>query len=170
MIEKKEFDLKEANMEVKNLTEKWNELYKVGDVFVNDKKTIEEQISKIEAAAISSEDKKELLKELQNSLKVLEEQYKKEVITNQEKIKGELDKKVAEIGEAEDDWMEQAANVEALAMEKATDVNFTNAHSKAQEKIETLKKLREHILERKEDFTSDGDAQSSKVKVLKKTL
>ena len=87
MIEKKEFDLKEANMEVKNLTEKWNELYKVGDVFVNDKKTIEEQISKIEAAAISSEDKKELLKELQNSLKVLEEQYKKEVITNQEKIK-----------------------------------------------------------------------------------
>ena len=164
MFEKRKLDFKEISKEAEEQFERGNELQKLGEKFLEDKKKINEQIEKIEDLPISFEDKKEVLSKLIDSLKVLEKQYENDVIKEQEKKKEKMDEQVKEIEETEKELEEQDDSLGSISLERATDVSFDEAESEIQKNIEKLKELRELILETEKEQQNDQEDQSAKIR------
>lgn len=104
---KQEIDYKKIKDVTKELEEKGRRLGKHGEKFLADKKTLEEEIDKVNASVISERDKADIISQLNAAILVLQEEYEEVIVQEEECVHEKMEEQTEQMQEAIDEWKMQ---------------------------------------------------------------
>ena len=105
-------------------------LQELGNQFEAEKGGLEERLERIRAIELPEERKAPLIAEVQSMIAALQAQYDRDVAEAQENAEAGLAEVFARMDAVRDDMKEQAADLQQMRMEAATDVDASNAGQK----------------------------------------
>ena len=142
---------------------KIEELGELGDKFLQDKSTIEERIKKIKELCIPDEEKTVILAEAEDMLRVLEEQYEKDVTEEQKSLSKEAEEDSQEAIERARELEDLSKSLREAKME-ASKVDLRSlTEMTEQERTELLARNAE-IVQRMQKMQADARLQRESIR------
>ena len=114
-------------------------LQELGNQFEAEKGGLEERLERIRAIELPEERKAPLIAEVQSMIAALQAQYDRDVAEAQENLETELDEVISQMENVAEDIDEQAADLQQMRMEAATDVDTGSAEQKLAQEAQVLR-------------------------------